>query len=138
MNKQIFINLPVSDVVKSTAFYTQLGFTLNPQFSDATASCMVWAENIFVMLLGKEKFMGFTNRPIANTQETVSAINSVSLESKAAVLAISVTAIAAGGTAPNAPLDYGFMYSASIMDLDGNYWEFFYMDMSQMPPAENA
>ncbi len=34
MAKQIFINLAVKDLQKSMDFYTALGFSNNPQFSD--------------------------------------------------------------------------------------------------------
>ena len=69
MAKQIFINLAVKDVQKSMDFYTALGFTNNPQFSDESGKCMVWYENIFVMLLSHEKFESFATKPIADTSE---------------------------------------------------------------------
>jgi len=40
MAKQIFINLAVKDLQKSMDFYTALGFSINPQFSDDTGKCM--------------------------------------------------------------------------------------------------
>jgi len=68
--KQIFINLVVADVNKSMDFYTQLGFTNNPQFSDEQGKCMVWSEHIFVMLLSPDKFKTFTEKPLADTKKT--------------------------------------------------------------------
>ena len=72
MAKQIFINLAVKDLQKSMDFYTALGFTNNPQFSDDTGKCMVWSENIFVMLLTHEKFSSFATKPIADTKSNCS------------------------------------------------------------------
>ena len=60
MSKMIFVNLPVRDLKKSTAFYTAVGGTINPQFSDNTASCMVLSDTIHVMLLTYEKWAVFT------------------------------------------------------------------------------
>ena len=71
MAKQVFINLAVKDPIKSMDFYTALGFTNNPQFSDEAGKCMVWSENIFVMLLSHEKFASFTKKPIADTKATI-------------------------------------------------------------------
>ena len=51
MSKMIFVNLPVANVAKSTAFYEAIGFEKNPQFSNEQASCMVWSDAIFVMVL---------------------------------------------------------------------------------------
>ena len=41
MPKMIFVNLPVADLKRATAFYESIGSTKNPQYSDDTASCMV-------------------------------------------------------------------------------------------------
>ena len=133
MKKQIFINLPISDLKKSMAFYTAIGFVNNPQFSDDTAACMVVSDEIYVMLLTKEKFEGFTGKPIADTKNTVSVINSMSVESNDAVNLFMEIALAAGGTEPNEARDYGFMYQRSVLDLDGNFWEVFFMDVSKFP-----
>ena len=74
MTKQIFINLAVKDIAKSMDFYIALGFTNNPQFSDETGKCMVWSENIFVMLLSYEKFKSFSTKPIADTKSKLAGI----------------------------------------------------------------
>jgi uncharacterized protein len=71
MPKQIFINLAVKDLQKSLDFYTSIGFTNNPQFSDYKGKCMVWCENIFVMLLTYEKFAIFATKPIADTKSSL-------------------------------------------------------------------
>jgi predicted lactoylglutathione lyase len=133
MKKQIFINLPVTDLKKSMAFYETLGFTNNPQFTDETAACMVLSEEIFVMLLTHQKFSQFTTKQIADTQKTVAVINAFSVENNEAVNTYADKAIAAGGKETKEPQDYGFMYLRSFSDIDGHQWEVFFMDMSKFP-----
>lgn len=138
MDKQIFINLAVKDVQKSMDFYTALGFTNNTQFSDDTAKCMVWSENIFVMLLNHEKFSSFTSKQIADTKSKIAGIFSLSLDSVDKVNTIMTNGLNAGGTEPNEMRDYGFMQQRTIEDFDGHTWEVFFMDMSKFPtnPSE--
>jgi predicted lactoylglutathione lyase len=130
MAKQIFINLAVKDLQKSMNFYTTIGFTNNPQFSDDSAKCMVWSENIFVMLLTQEKFATFASKPIADTKLNVAGLFSLSADSIDEVNSILTNGLKAGGTEPNEMRDYGFMQQRTIEDFDGHTWEFFYMDIS--------
>ncbi len=131
--KQIFINLAVKDLARSMNFYTQMGFTNNPQFSDDTAKCMVWSENIFVMIMTHEKFKTFTTKPIADTKQNIAGLFSLSVDSLETVNKITENAVAAGGIEPSEMKDYGFMQQRSIEDFDGHTWEVFYMDMSKFP-----
>src|SRR6187402_550639 len=101
MAKQVFINLAVNDLQKSTNFYTALGFTNNPQFSDDTGKCMVWSENIFVMLLAAEKFATFATKPIADTKSKIAGIFSLSVDSVDEVNSILTNGLKAGGIEPN-------------------------------------
>jgi uncharacterized protein len=133
MAKQIFINLAVKDLDKSMEFYTKLGFTNNPQFSDDAGKCMVWSENIFVMILTHEKFKIFTTKPIADTKTNIAALLSLSVESVEEVNSIVNEGIKAGGVEPNEMKDYGFMQQRTIEDFDGHTWEVFYMDMTKFP-----
>ena len=133
MAKQIFINLAVKELQKSANFYTALGFTNNPQFSDDTAKCMVWSENIYVMLLTHDKFASFATKPIADTKSNVAGLFSLSTESVDEVNGILENGLKAGGTEPTEAKDYGFMQQRTIEDLDGHTWEIFYMDLSKMP-----
>lgn len=133
MAKQIFINLAVRDLQKSMDFYTALGFTNNPQFSDETAKCMVWSENIFVMIMNHEKFSSFATKPIADTQNTLAGLFSLSTDSVEEMDNIMVSGLAAGGTEPNEVRDYGFMKQRTIEDFDGHTWEIFFMDFSKFP-----
>ena len=133
MAKQIFINLAVKDLQKSMDFYTALGFTNNPQFSDDSGKCMVWSENIFVMLLTHEKFATFATKPIADTKSNVAGLFSLSVDSVDEVNAIVTNGLKAGGIEPSEMRDYGFMQQRTIEDPDGHTWEIFYMDISKFP-----
>jgi uncharacterized protein len=133
MNKQIFINLPVRDLAKSMEFYTALGFSNNPQFSDDTGKCMVWSDSIFVMLLSHEKFSSFTSKPIADTKTNVAGLFSLPMENVEAVNKIMANGLKAGGIEPTEMKDYGFMQQRTIEDFDGHTWEIFFMDMSKFP-----
>ncbi|MFE3870428.1 VOC family protein [Flavobacterium sp. ZS1P70] len=133
MAKQIFINLAVKELQKSMDFYTALGFTNNPQFSDDSGKCMVWSENIFVMLLTHEKFASFATKPIADTKSNLAAIFSLSTDSIDEINNIVTNGLKVGGTEPTEMRDYGFMQQRTIEDFDGHTWEVFYMDISKFP-----
>lgn len=133
MTKQIFINLAVRDLDESMRFYSALGFTNNPQFSDDTGKCMVWSEHIFVMLLSHKKFSAFTVKPIADTKTNIAALLSLSLSSIEEVNSVMTNGLNAGGIEPNEMRDYGFMQQRTIEDPDGHTWELFFMDMSKFP-----
>jgi predicted lactoylglutathione lyase len=133
MSKMIFVNLPVTDLKASIAFYKALGFTQNLQFSDDTAACMVWSEAINVMLLTHAKWRTFTSRPIppATSSEVMLAL---SCDDRGAVDAMNETAAAHGGQADVNPVqDLGFMYNRNLADPDGHVWEAFWMDAAAMP-----
>ena len=136
MQSQIFINLAVKDLTKSMDFYTQLGFTNNPQFSDDTAKCMVWSEQIFVMLMTHEKFKTFATKPIADTKNNIAGLFALSVESVDKVNDLVNKGLAAGGSEPIPFQDYGFMQKRNIEDFDGHTWEIFYMDISKFPTEQ--
>ena len=133
MAKQIFINLAVTDLQRSVDFYTALGFVNNPQFSDDEGKCMVWSENIFVMLLAHDKFKKFATKPIADTKSTVAALFSLSMDSVDEINTMMENGLKAGGIEPTEMKDYGFMQQRTIEDFDGHTWEIFFMDMSKFP-----
>lgn len=133
MARQIFINLAVNDLQKSMDLYAALGFTNNPQFSDEAGKCMVWCENIFVMLLTHEKFAGFATKPIADTKSSLAGLFSLSVDSLDEVNTIVANGLKAGGIEPSEMKDYGFMQQRTLEDLDGHTWEIFYMDISKFP-----
>jgi predicted lactoylglutathione lyase len=133
MKSQIFINLPVKELERSLNFYTKMGFTNNPQFSDESGKCMVFSDEIFVMLLTHEKFKAFITRPITDVSKTISALFSISVESLDRVNEMSDNALSGGGKETVEAKDYGFMQQRTIEDPDGHIWEIFFMDMSKFP-----
>jgi len=137
MPKMIFVNLPVADVAKSTAFYEAIGFEKNEQFSNEQASSMVWSDTIFVMLLSKPFFATFTKKEIADARTVTTGHFALSFDSRADVDAISEAAVAAGGRELHGPEDMGFMYSRAFEDPDGHAYGPFWMDPAaaeQGPP----
>ncbi len=132
MSKMIFVNLPVSDLKASMAFYEALGFENNPLFTDETAACMVWSETIFVMLLTHDKWKTFTSRPIPPVTSS-EVMLCLSCESREIVDQLNDTAAENGGTADiNPKQDHGFMYNRNLADLDGHVWEMMWMDPAAM------
>lgn len=136
MPKLIFVNLPVQDLERATAFYKAIGAVQNQQFSDHTASCMVLSETIHVMLLSHDKFLQFTTKRIADARETAEVLICLSAESSAEVDDTVRKAAAAGGRAdPSPKQDYGFMYGRSFEDPDGHNWEVMWMDVEAAKTA---
>ena len=130
MAKMIFVNLPVADVAKATAFYVAIGFEKNAQFSNEQASMMVWSDTISVMLLSHAFYGTFTAKPIADTHKTSAALICLSRDSRADVDAITEAAIAAGGRETREQQDMGFMYGRAFEDLDGHTFEPMWMDVA--------
>lgn len=138
MEKQIFINLVVNDVIDSMKFYKEIGFTNNPQFSDESTKCMKWSDNIFVMLLTHEKFATFAKKPISDTRNNISSIYSLSVSDIEQVNDIVNKVKLIGGKEIGEFKDYGFMQQRTIEDLDGYVWEIFFMDISKFPTEEST
>ena len=139
MTKMIFINLPVSDLARATAFYQAVGAEKNEQFSDGTASCMVLSETIHVMLLTHDKFRQFTPKQIADAKTSSEVLICISADSRGAVDEIVDKARAAGGGAdPSPKQDFGVMYGRSFEDPDGHIWEVMWMDVAAATTAPSA
>lgn len=128
MQTQIFLNLPVTDLQRSIIFFTKLGYTFNPKFTDEKATCMIISDTIYVMLLTKTFFQTFTKKEIVDASKAVECSICLSAESKDAVNEIVNKAVAAGATLSDPATDHGFMYQHSFDDLDGHHWEFVWMD----------
>ena len=128
MSTKMFVNLPVRDLKKSKAFFSALGFTFNPQFSNDDGACMVVSEHNFVMLLTEPFFKTFLSKPMANARESTQVLIALSCDNRAEVEAKVNAALAAGGTTPRPAKDHGFMFQHGFDDLDGNAFEVFWMD----------
>lgn len=136
MPKMIFVNLPVTSVEKSTAFYEALGARREPRFSNESAAMMVISDTISVMILSHERFADFTPKKIADAKASAQVLLCLSMNDRAAVDKAVDVAIRAGGTAdPTPKQDYGFMYGRSYEDPDGHIWEVMWMDMEAATKA---
>ena len=133
MTQQVYINLPVEDLSRSVAFFTSLGYSANPKFSNEMGACIIVSDTIFVMLLTHEHFKSFAPNPIADATKTTEVLICLSCESREQVDALADKAIAAGGRSTKEPMDMGFMYGRSFQDLDGHGWELMHMDESKAP-----
>jgi predicted lactoylglutathione lyase len=134
MAKMIFVNLPVTDLPRSMAFYEAVGFTNNPQFTNEMAAAMMWSDEIVVMLLTHEFWKTFTSKAIPDARESAQVLLCLSHDGKDSVEGIVGRAVAAGGKAdPTPKQDMGFMYGRSFEDPDGHIWENVFMDMSAVP-----
>jgi predicted lactoylglutathione lyase len=123
MTTKIFVNLPVADLDRSVQFFTALGFTFNPQYTDETATCMIVSDTIFVMLLTHAKFKEFTPRPICDARSSTEVLVCLTRERREDVDETVRKAVAAGGTTYADPQDHGFMYGHGFQDPDGHIWE---------------
>ncbi|MFE1228302.1 VOC family protein [Streptomyces sp. NPDC058745] len=130
MPQMIFVNLPVKDLEASKSFWTELGYSFNPQFSDDTTACLVISDTIFAMLLTEPRFKEFTapGKEIADATKSSEVLIALSAESREKVDALADGALAAGGSPAKDPIDYGTMYGRSFSDVDGHHWEVVWMD----------
>ncbi len=125
----MFVNLPVTDLDRAKEFYTAIGFTINPLFTDHNAACVIVEEDHSAfMLLTRQYFQTFSDRPIGDPAATVSVATAIFLDSREAVDTAVADGIAAGGSEDQAASDYGFMYQRQLTDPDGHVLEFGYMD----------
>jgi predicted lactoylglutathione lyase len=134
MATMIFVNLPVKDLEASKSFYTALGYSINPQFTDENAACVVVSDTIFVMLLTEPFFTNFTKKQIADARTSTEAIIALSAEDRAGVDRLADLALANGGSEANPPMEEGPMYSRSFQDPDGHLWEVMWMDPAAIEP----
>jgi predicted lactoylglutathione lyase len=130
MATNIFVNMPVKDLNASVAFFTQLGFSFNPQMTDERGTCMVVSDTIFVMLLVEPFFQSFTAKPLVDARQANEVLICLSADSRAEVDRIAEAALAAGGQSiPQQPEnEMEFMYDRNFQDLDGHLWNIMHMD----------
>ena len=138
MTTQIFVNLPVKNLNNSVEFFSRLGYSFHPQFTDENAACMIVGENIFVMLLVESFFKTFTPKEICDATKSTEVLVCLSAESREQVDELVRKAVAAGAMTPNPPKDYGFMYQHGYQDLDGHLWELVYMEPGEAAQAEKT
>ena len=121
-----------SVVKKSIDFFTTLGFSFNPKFSDEHTTCMIIAENIFAMLVTEQRFKDFTKKEICNAHKNTEVLIAIDVDNREKVDEMVKNAVGAGGTIYMEPQDQGSMYGHSFADLDGHQWEIMYMDENEI------
>ena len=127
MPTNIFVSYPTADLDRSVAFYTALGATINPAFTDENAACLKWDENIYLMVLKREFMATFTEKQLADPATTAQVQVAFTRDSREDVDALSEAGLAAGGSEPGPAQDLGFMYTRDLEDPDGNNLSFLYM-----------
>ena len=131
-SRKIFVNLPVERLDRSVDFFTKLGFTFDPRFTDEDATCMIVSDEAFVMLLVESRFKDFTTKALCDATTQTEAILALSVESREQVDELADKALAAGGSPANDPMEMDFMYGRSFQDPDGHLWELIWMDPSAL------
>jgi predicted lactoylglutathione lyase len=138
VSRQLYVNLAVTDLERSVAFFTALGFSFDPRLTDETATCMIVGEDAYVMLLTKPKFEEFTTKPLVDAASQTEVLIAVSAASREGVDEVTEAALASGGSTASDPIDYGYMYSRSFQDPDGHHWEVVWMDVEAAEEADRA
>jgi predicted lactoylglutathione lyase len=134
-HRSIYVNLAVEDLGRSVSFFTALGFTFDPRFTDESATAMIVNDQATVMLLVRNRFADFTQKELVDATTQTEAILALSAESREAVDALADAALAAGGSPANEPMDQEWMYGRSFDDPDGHLWEVFWMDLAAVEEA---
>jgi predicted lactoylglutathione lyase len=135
--KQIFINIPVKDLEKSQTFYEALGFTINPVFTDEDQKCLVWSDEIYVMLQTYKFTEKHVSKPRANFHNVSGPSFTLPLSNQKEVLKLIQKGTQAGGLETSPKLDEAFMTLRTIEDPDGYNWGLMYLDMQQFQPLSN-
>jgi predicted lactoylglutathione lyase len=135
MTKQIWLNLPVKDAMKSKDFFSKIGFTFLEERTTPDSACMLVGEgNFVIMLFAEGMFQNFIQHQITDTSQSSEFLISIDAESSEEVDAIAQNAKAAGGIVFAEPADnQGWMYGCGFCDLDGHRWNVLHMDFSKMP-----
>jgi uncharacterized protein len=133
MATKIFINLPVKNLDNSISFFTKLGFSFNPQFTDDKAGCIVISDNIFAMLLTEAYFQTFTKKHVCDAKTSTEVLITLNIDSKEELQQLVQKAKESGAVIDGEPQDHGWMYQHGFADLDGHQWELAYMDATKIP-----
>ena len=134
MHTQIFVNLPIANMERSKAFFSALGYTFNPNFTNEQGAALVLGDKLYAMLLVRDFFATFTHKSVADARHSTEVLVCLSCDSRAQVDTLVAKALAAGGTVPRQAQDHGFMYAHGFEDLDGHIWEL--VHMTGMPTLE--
>lgn len=128
-----YLNLPVRDPKAAQAFYNGLGFATDPRFEDENASNAMIDDSLVVMLLSQDYFRSFIDRPLADTRAAIGALYCIDRDNRAAVDALTESALRLGAQEMRPAQDMGFMYLRAFADPDGHVWEVMWMDPAGPP-----
>ena len=122
MSKSIFINVPVKDVAAAREFYTQIGFSINQQFSNDQNAFVAIDEQITMMLIAEASFKQNARRDVADTKTVREATFAIQVASREEVDKIVEAALAAGAEKEGEKVEEAEigMYSRGFSDLDGH------------------
>ncbi len=134
-SRKLFVNLAVAELGRSVDFFTKLGFSFDPRFTDETTTCMLVGEDAYVMLLERPRFQDFTKKEVVDSTRQTEAILALGADSRDGVDELADKALASGGSPANDPMEMGWMYGRSFQDPDGHLWEVFWMDLAAAEEA---
>lgn len=134
MPTSVFVSYPVEELERSKTFYTALGASINPLFTNDNAVCFVWEENISTMVVRREFFATLTDKPVGDGSTARFQV-AFSRESRDDVDAVIQAGLAAGGREHGQTHDEGFMYARDLEDPDGNVVSFNYMNLDALETA---
>lgn len=129
----IFVTLPVADITASRTFWSTLGYSINEQLSDDTALCVAFSDSIFAMMLRRDRFETFTDKPVADASSTTQVLIGLTTPTRADVDTLVDAAVAAGGTELHLP--EVSMEVRAFSDLDGHGWEIMWTAPRTVEPA---
>ncbi|MHC0442122.1 VOC family protein [Flavobacterium sp. 3-210] len=134
MTKQIWLNLPVTNIAKAKDFFWKIGFSFNEQHDTPSSTCMVVGEGHFVVMLFEEMlFSSFSQNAITDTKSSSEVLISIDAESREEVDELAKKVTEAGGTVFAEPAEsQGWMYGCGFADLDGHRWNVLFMDFSKL------
>jgi len=123
MSPKIYINLAAKDLEKSTSFFKKLGCKIEPRYTDNSASCLMFSENIYIMLIEESVFAECTKKKVADSLNTTEVITCLSAVSRENVNELLDKALGAGATEAMKPIEGKNSNGRSFYDLDGHMWE---------------
>jgi predicted lactoylglutathione lyase len=126
MSTRIFVNLPVKDLVRSSEFFTTLGFSFDQRFTDENAGCLVLGDDTCVMLVTEPFFRAITGKNPADTAMAAEAALALEVGSRRRVDELAGLALEAGGSRASEPAEHEGMYERSFADPDGHLWQVFH------------
>ena len=125
---KITVNIPVKDLERAINFYKQIGFKAHEIFKGPDCQCMIFTDDIHVMVHLDTSLKNFTPNPIADPSKVSGVVLCLDCGSKEEVDDLISKSVANGGATYGEPQDMGFVYTNGFLDPDGNAWRLNYMN----------